>query len=60
MTLIIKLLKNGKLLKVCYLVKVSEDLKPYVKVIKVLTEESEDSEDTEDLKPDCWHCQSSD
>ena len=59
-TLTIKLLKNDKLLKFCYLVEDYEDLKPDVEVIKVLTEESEDSEDTEDLKPDCWRCKGSD
>ena len=55
MTLIIKLLKNGKLMKFCYFYEDSEYLKPYVKVIKVLTvdyEDSEDFEDTKDLKPD--------
>ena len=52
-TLIIKLLKNGKLLKFCYLDEDYEDLKPDIEVIKVLTEESKDYEDTEDLKLDC-------
>ena len=41
-TLIIKLLKNGKLLKFCYLDEDSEDLKPYADVVKVLTEDSKD------------------
>ena len=51
-TLIVKLLKNDKLLKFCYLAEDSEDLKLDVEVIKVLTEESEDFEDTKDLKLD--------
>ena len=49
-TLIIKLLKNGNLIKFCYLAEDSEDLKPDIEVIKVLTIDSEDSENTEDLK----------
>lgn len=48
-TLIIKLLKNGKLMNFCYLAKDFEDRKPAVKVIKVLTKEFED---TKDLKSD--------
>ena len=43
-TLIIKLLKNDKLLKFCYLAKDSEDLKPDTDVVKVLSEDSKDSE----------------
>ena len=59
-TLIVNLLKNGKLLKFCYLAEDSEDLKPDVEVIKVMTEESEESKDTKDLKPDYRSCQCSD
>lgn len=40
-TLIIKLLKNDKLLKFCYLTEDSEDPKPDADVVKVLTEDSE-------------------
>ena len=40
-TLITKLLKNGKLLKLCYLAEDSKDLKPDVEVIKVLTKDYE-------------------
>ena len=52
-TLIVKLLKNGKFLKFCYLAEDSEDLKPDIEVIKVLIEEYEDYEDYEDHKPNC-------
>lgn len=40
-TLIIKLLKNGKLLKFCHLVEDSEDLKTYADVVKVQAEDYE-------------------
>ena len=52
-TLIIQLLKNGKLLKLCYFAEDFEDIKSDVEVIKILTEEYEDSEYFEDLKPEC-------